>query len=82
MEEGSDIDGGIQPVTCPACRGTGIFLLPDDTPTKCAEWDCNGTGKVMGFAIERDGERLESTDKVNGEYRSTAKRKLHEGFRA
>ncbi|MDZ7703332.1 MAG: hypothetical protein U5L04_02465 [Trueperaceae bacterium] len=65
MAEDDDITGGIQPVTCPACGGTGVYLLPDDTPMKCAEWDCNGTGQVMGFAVEVNGSRIESTEQLN-----------------
>lgn len=49
-------------VKCPACFGSGLFELPEGEFQKCAEWDCNGTGAVMGFAIEVDGrERIEST---------------------
>lgn len=57
-------NGGIQRVTCPACFGSGLFELPQGQFQKCAEWDCNGTGKVTGFAIEVDGQRIESTEKL------------------
>jgi len=56
------IFGGVQDVTCPACRGTGLYELPCGESFSCSEWDCNGTGTVMGWAIEVNGIRIESTD--------------------
>ena len=38
-----DIRKGFTHMTCPACRGTGVFQLPEDE-AKCVE--CSGRGRV------------------------------------
>lgn len=62
IADGAEVTGGVGPVPCPACGGTGDFELPDGRTEPCSGWDCNGTGKVTGYAVEVDGERHESTE--------------------
>jgi hypothetical protein len=51
------------PVTCPACGGSGLYAQPEEL-VPCAEWDCGGTGLVMGWVAIVDGEWIESTEAI------------------
>ena len=39
------LDGVEGEITCPVCKGSGVFLEPDNRPVQCT--DCKGSGKVL-----------------------------------
>lgn len=39
------LDGVAGEITCPVCKGSGVFREPDNTPVQCT--DCKGSGKDL-----------------------------------